>query len=305
MEAIVFEEFGGPGVLQLREVDTPSPGLGQVRLRVAAASVNPLDYKIRSGFMQGAFPTPLPAIPGFEAAGVVDAVGDGVRHLAVGDEALGFTDTGSYADYALATLAVRKPGGLSFEEAAALPTAADTAERTLELLALKEGDTVLIHGASGTVGTAAVQLALLRGAHVVGTASPARHDALRALGATPVAYGEGLVARVREAAPQGIDAVLDAAGKGALPDSIELRGGTTDRIVTIADPAAATYGVVFSSGGGRSLDRLTALTALAADGRLRIPVAGTLPLAQAARAQTDSEHGHPSGRIVLTPEPKR
>lgn len=301
MKAIRFGEFGGPEVLRLVDTDTPDPGPGQVRLRVVAAAVNPIDYKIRSGSMAGVFTTGLPAVPGAEAAGVVDAVGEGVGHLAVGDEAFGFTDTGGYAEYALASTVVRKPEELSFEEAAALSLVAETAQRTLDLLALAAGETVLIHGAAGGVGTAAVQLALARGARVVGTASPARHSALRALGVTPVAYGNGLVARVREVAPDGIDAVLDTVGKGALPDSVELRGGTADRIVTIADPAAADYGVVYSSKAVRDIGQLAEHARLAAEGRLRIPVAEVFPLADAGRAQEASEHGHAPGKLVLKP----
>ncbi|MFJ8231281.1 NADP-dependent oxidoreductase [Streptomyces sp. NPDC094448] len=301
MKAIQFEEFGGPEVLEPTEREVPEPGSGQVRLRIVAAGVNPIDYKIRSGSFQSVFPTLLPSVPGVEAAGVVDAVGADVRHLAVGDEAFGFTDTGAYAEYALASVVVAKPPELSFEEAAALTIAAETAQRTLDVLEVSAGETVLIHGAAGGVGTAAVQLALARGAHVIGTASPARHSALRALGVTPVAYGDGLVARVREVAPDGVDAVLDAAGKGALPDSIELRGGTVDRIVTIADPAAADYGVPYSSAAVRDRDQLAAHAVLAAEGRLRIPVAEVFPLTDAGRAQYASEHGHAPGKLILKP----
>ncbi|QDY80903.1 NADP-dependent oxidoreductase [Streptomyces qinzhouensis] len=301
MKVIQFAEFGGPDVLEPAERELPEPGPGQVRLRIVAAGVNPVDYKIRSGALQNVFPTPLPSVPGVEAAGVVDATGPDVRHLAVGDEAFGFTDTGAYAEFALASIAVPKPPELSFEEAAALTLAAETAQRTLDLLELSAGETVLIHGAAGGVGTAAAQLALARGARVIGTASPARHSALRALGVTPVAYGDGLVARVREAAPDGVDAVLDAAGKGVLPESIELRGGTTDRIVTIADPAAADYGIPYSSSGRRDVDQLAAHAVLAAEGRLRIPVAEVFPLTDAGRAQYASEHGHAPGKLILKP----
>ncbi|MGV9313684.1 NADP-dependent oxidoreductase [Streptomyces sp. NPDC003691] len=301
MQVIEFGEFGGPEVLKPAERELPEPGPGQVRIRVVAAAVNPIDYKIRSGAFRNAFTTPLPSVPGFEAAGVVDAAGPGVRSLTPGDEVFGFTDSGAYAEYALASVVVPKPPELSFEEAAALTTAAETAQRTLDLLGLAAGETLLIHGAAGGVGTAAVQLALARGAQVIGTASPARHSALRALGVTPVAYGEGLVDRVREAAPDGVDAVLDTAGKGALPDSIELRGGTTDRIVTIADPAAAEYGVTFSGTARRDPAQLAAHAVLAAEGRLRIPVAEVFPLAEAGRAQYASEHGHAPGKLILKP----
>lgn len=304
MEAIVYEEFGGPGVLHLERRDPPRPGPGQVRVAVRAAGVNPLDHKIRSGRMEGAFPTPLPATPGAEFAGVVLEAGEGVTEFSPGDEVLGWSATGSYATEALAEAAslARKPAGLSWEEAAALPVATDTASRVLDELALAEGETLLLHGAGGGVGSVAVQLAVARGATVIGTASPANHDYLRVLGAVPVAYGDGLVERVRELVPEGVDAVFDASGRGALPASIELRGGTTDRIVTIADGDAAELGVAFSSGGGGpSADRLGANARLAETGELRVEIAQVFPLADAASAHALSEGGHVRGKLVLLP----
>ncbi|MGW0782440.1 NADP-dependent oxidoreductase [Streptomyces sp. NPDC002913] len=306
MEAIVYEEFGGPGVLHRALVDDIHAGPGQIRVAVRAAGVNPVDYKIRNGWMEAAFPTPLPATPGSEFAGVVDETGEGVTEFAVGDEVLGRSTTGAYAEYVLADVGsvARKPEALGWAEAAALPVATATAARVLDELAVAEGETLLLHGASGAVGSAAVQLATARGATVVGTASPANHDYLRVLGAVPVAYGHGLVERVREAAPQGVDAVFDAAGKGALEDSVELRGGTPDRIATIADPDAARYGVAFSAGGGESPAegrRLAEYADLAAVGGLRIPVERTFALREAARAQELSEAGHVRGKLVLLP----
>lgn len=292
MKAIVFDSFGGPEVLQIKDVEIPSPGPGQVRLRVRAAGVNQLDHKIRDGAMQQVFPTTFPATPGLEAAGVIDEIGPGVTGLAVGDEVLAFTDTGAYAEYALATVVAPKPAGLSWDEAAALPVAGETSQRVLDQLAVKDGETLLVHGAAGAVGGVAVQLAVAAGVTVVGTAAPGNHEYLRSLGVVPVAYGEGLVGRVRAVAPQGVDAVFDAAGRGALPDSIELRGGTTDRIVTIADSAAASLGVAFSAGGAPRI--------VVPDG-LRITVAQTFPLAEAGRAQEQSATGHTRGKLVLLP----
>ncbi|MGP3952917.1 NADP-dependent oxidoreductase [Streptomyces sp. 7N604] len=300
MEAIVFEEFGGPEVLRLAQAPEPHPGPGQVRLRVKAAAVNPLDYKIRSGWVQDVFPTTFPAIPGMEAAGVVDEVGEGATP-AVGDEVFGTTDTGAYATYALATVVAPKPAELSWEEAAALPVAAETAQRVLGLLGVEDGETLLLHGAAGAVGTAAVQLAVALGATVIGTASPANHDYVRSLGAIPLAYGDGLLGRVRAVAPKGVDAVFDVAGKGALKDSIELRGGTPDRIVTIADPSASEFGVPFSAGAQRAPEALAEQARLAVQGRLRIPVDRIFPLADAAEAQAVSEAAHVRGKLVLRP----
>jgi NADPH:quinone reductase-like Zn-dependent oxidoreductase len=178
--------------------------------------------------------------------------------------------------------------------------AVETADRVLDLLGVGEGDTLLIHGASGGVGTIAVQLAAARGARVIGTAGPANQDHVTSLGATALVYGDGLVERVREVASDGVDAVLDAAGKGALEDSIALRGGT-DRIVTIADPRAFQLGVAFSGGRQlRSAARLAEVARQAADGTLTTTLSATYPLAQAAQAQKDSDAGHSRGKLVLT-----
>lgn len=297
-EAIVYTETGPAEVLQLTEVDEPRAGAGQVRLAVRAAGVNPVDWKIRSGAF-GA--VSLPATPGIDVAGVVDQVGDGVTDVAVGDEVFGFADGGSYAQYAVASEVVAKPSSMPWEVAASVPVAAETSQRVLDLLEVATGDTVLIHGAAGSVGAIAAQLAVARGATVIGTASERNHGYLESLGVTPTVYGDGLVERVRALAPDGIDAVFDAAGKGVLPDSIELRGGTTDRIVTIADGTAGEHGVTFSGGGDRSLEGLRQVAARYVDGAMDLPVRETHPLADAAAAHRSSEEGHGRGKVVLLP----
>ncbi|MDX2621806.1 MULTISPECIES: NADP-dependent oxidoreductase [Streptomyces] len=302
MKAIVFDAFGGTEVLHEAEIGIPQPGPGQVRVRVRAVGVNPVDGKIRSGAMEAIFPTTLPAVPGGEIAGVVDAVGEDVDQLTVGDEVLGWSDTGSYAQYALApaTVLAPKPAGLAWANAAALPVASDGAERVLDLLDVTAGETLLIHGASGALGTIAVQLAVARGARVIGTAGPANQEYVTSLGATALVYGDNLVQRVRELAPEGVDAVFDAAGKGALEDSITLRGGTT-RIVTTADFRARDLGIVFAEGPQRrSAARLAELAEDAADGTLVTTLSATYPLAEAAKAQQASDAGHNRGKIVLT-----
>lgn len=298
MKAVVIDEFGGPEVLHVGERELPEPGAGQVRVRVRASAVNPFDGKVRSGEMQQMFPTELPTVLGLEISGTVDGVGPGVEGLAVGDDVLGFADGGGYAEYALATVLAPKPDGLGWDEAAALPVAAETALRVLGLLDVARGETVLIHGAAGAVGTVAVQIAAARGATVVGTASGPNHDYLRELGATPVVYGDGLVDRVRAVAPDGVDAVFDVAGQGALPESIELRGGKS-RIVTIADPEAFRLGVTFSGGGERDAEALAELARQASDGRLRLTVAQTYPLEEAPAAHAAVDTGHGRGKIVL------
>jgi NADPH:quinone reductase-like Zn-dependent oxidoreductase len=303
MKAVVFDTFGDPGVLHLADVPLPDPGPEQVRIRVQASGVNPVDSSIRSGAMQAIFPTALPAIPGVDVAGVVDAVGEHVTDVAVGEPVVGWADppAGSYAEYALASQIARIPTGLSFANAVTLPTAGEAAKRGLDLLGVRAGETVLIQGASGSVGTIAVQLAVARGATVIGTASEDNQDYVRSLGAIPVLHGDGLVDQIRASSRQ-VDAVFDVAGKGALPDSIVLRGGT-DRIITISDPAAGKLGVTFSAGTPKdwSTGDLARLAELAARGDLITTVAGTYPLERAADAQRVSQTGHVRGKLVLTP----
>ncbi|MFH8258698.1 NADP-dependent oxidoreductase [Streptomyces roseolus] len=305
MGAIVFEEFGGPEVLRYETgVAVPEPGPGEVRLRVAAAGVNPVDWKTRRGLMTAIHPTVFPAVAGIEVAGTVDATGEGVTGLAVGDEVFGRARSGGYAQYALAGAVdvLPKPAGLSFEAAVGLPVAGETAARVLEQLGVREGETLFLHGAAGIVGTVAVQLAVAAGVTVVGSASAANHDHLRELGAIPVEYGDGLAERVRAAAPGGVDAVFDAAGHGVLPLAIELAG--RERVVTIAATDADEHGVLFSvpeADLGRARGWLRAQAEGVLAGTLRLRHAGTLPLKEAARAQELSESGHTRGKLVLVP----
>jgi NADPH:quinone reductase-like Zn-dependent oxidoreductase len=297
MKAIQFSRFGDPEVLELVELDDPHPGEGQIRIAVRAAGVNPIDWKVRSGAMGG----DLPRQTGVEAAGVVDELGDGVADVEVGDRVFGSV-AGAASELAVSGFYAPIPASLGFVEAAALPVAAETAVRTLDLLGVGEGQTLLINGASGSVGVAATQLARERGARVIGTASPANHDSLRSFGAEPTTYGEGLVERVRALAPDGVDRALDAAGGGALPALVELTG-SPDRVVTIADyQGAEETGVPFTGGMGteRARTALRDAVALIEAGRFSVPVAQTFPLAQIAEAHRISETGHPGGKLVLT-----
>lgn len=301
MRAIRFDGYGGPEVLHLAEAEPPALGPGKVRVRVRAAGVNPFDGKVRSGAMQAMIKRKLPSIPGFEIAGVVAAVGEDVTGFAPGDAVLGRSTTGAYAEYALAGEIVAKPEGLAWEAAAALPVAVGTAQRILQELEVGPGETLLVHGGAGAVGTMAVQLAVARGAKVVATASAGNQDYLASLGATPTTYGDGLVERVRALAPAGVDAVFDVAGKGALPASIELRGGT-DRIVTIADPDAQKFGVPFVSvtPGATSAAELAEAAEQAAAGKLVVTLGAVLPLEDAAEAHRIVDGGHVRGKVVLT-----
>jgi NADPH:quinone reductase-like Zn-dependent oxidoreductase len=301
--AIAFTEYGEPEVLHLIELDEPEPGPGQVRLAVRAASVNPWDWKVRSGATAAFAPARFPHVPGIDVAGVVDAVGPDVTGLAAGDEVFGKATGGSYAEVALARAdaVTGKPAGLSWEVAAALPTAASTARHALDELAVTSGETLLVDGAAGSVGTLVVQLARRLGATVLGTAGPANQDHLRSLGATALVYGDGLADRVRAAAPQGVDAALDAAGHGGLPVLVELAGGP-GRVVTLADPKAGELGVTFLGGEVPDLPGVLAqVGALAATGALTVPIARVHPLAEAAAAHRESQSGHARGKLVLVP----
>ena len=301
MKAISYDEYGGPEVLRLAEVTEPHAGPGQVRVKIVAAAVNPIDVKIRQGRAPQMGPPSLPAVPGVEGAGIVDEVGAGVSGVSIGDEVMLWTDTGASAEYALASDFALKPACLDWETAAALPVAVETSDRVLGELAVGLGETLLIHGAAGVVGSVGVQIAVARGATVIGTASEANHGFLRSLGAIPVAYGDGLVDRVRAVAPQGVDAVYDVVGMDALDVSVELRGGTTDRIVTTNDPRAFVLGITFSIGGRRFGPELAEYARLAADGRLRVRVDQSFTLADAARAHELSESGHARGKVLLRP----
>jgi NADPH:quinone reductase-like Zn-dependent oxidoreductase len=301
MQAIQYTQFGGPEVLELVELPDPEPGPGQIRVGVRATGVNPIDWKVRSGAMGGE----LPKRTGQEVAGVVDKLGDGVRGVELGEAVFGGAAGGAgAAQYALLENYARVPASLDFVGAAALPVAVETAARTLDALGVGGGQTIVINGASGSVGIAAVQFARARGARVIGTASAANHDYLREFGAEPTTYGDGLVERVRAligGSDPVVDRALDAAGGGVLPALVELTG-SPERVVTIADYAGAEHtGVPFSGGMGpeRAWHALSDVAELIEAGRFRLPVAQTFPLADIAEAHRISETGHPRGKLVL------
>ncbi|WP_261559477.1 NADP-dependent oxidoreductase [Frankia tisae] len=303
MKAISFAQTGGPEVLHLVDVPQPHAGPGQIRVAVRAAGVNPVDWKIRNGSTLRTIPVALPHIPGFEAAGVVDEVGAGVEGVSVGDEVFGAAQNAS-AEYAVLDEWAPKPPELTWAQAGGLAMAVETAARGLDLLGLPAGSapagrTLLVNGAAGGVGLAAVQLAQARGARVIGTASRDNQEYLRSLGAAATDYGPGLVERVRALAPDGVDAALAVSGAGALPDLIALTG-SPDRVVSIGDVTAADHGVVFTTGAeGRAFYSLREAATLAAAGRLTMPVARALPLTELGEAHRISETGHVRGKLVV------
>jgi NADPH:quinone reductase-like Zn-dependent oxidoreductase len=297
MKAVQYSEFGGPEVLELVELPDPHPGPGQIRVAVRAVGINPVDWKMRRGMLGG----DLPQTTGREVAGVVDELGEGVGDVAPGDEVFGFAIGGGAAELALLADYAPIPPSLDFTAAAGLPIAVETSVRALDLLGVGDGSTVLVNGAAGGVGSAAVQIAKVRGARVIGTASPNNHDYLRSLGAEPTTYGEGLVERVRAIAPGGIDTAFDVAGGGALPALVEL-AGAPEHVLTIADFAGAPEtGVRVTGGPGtkRAVHALTDIAELIESGRFSLPVAQTFPLDQIAEAHRISEGGHVRGKLVL------
>jgi NADPH2:quinone reductase len=306
---VVATAFGGPEVLSVVDEPVPEPGAGQVRIAVRAVGVNPIDYKVYSGMM-GNDPSVLPRHLGSELSGVVDAVGPDVDSVQIGDEIIAYPAPGAYAEQVVvaAGALVAKPGNVPWDAAAGLLLTGATAVHALTTVDVGRGDTVLIHGASGGVGLMAIQLAASRGATVIATASPAKHELLKSYGALPVAYGDGLADRVRAAAPDGLDAALDLVGTDeAVEVSLELVADR-DRIVTTAAFGRAAADGIKLIGGGPGADPGTeirnAARAQLADavsaGTLQVLLARTYPLADAADAHRELMKGHTAGKIVLT-----
>lgn len=304
MKAITFNRLGPPDVLQLTELPVPSAGPGTVRVRVKTAGVMPIDAKVRSGSVPCAQSHPFPIIPGNEFAGIIDEVGDGVSEFVRGDEVIGFTLFGGYAEYVVVSSdqLVRKPAGMPWETAGGFTGNGQGAHMALEAIRIQPGDTVLIHRAAGGLGTFAVQLALAWGAgRVIGTASEANHDHLRRLGAIPLGYGDGLAARVRAIAPAGVDAALHAGGGDdlALQASVDLVQDTSRIVAMVPSVQAQTLGIRQLT-GTRSKERLAELVRIYNEGKVDIHIRKVLPLDQAREAHREIESGHGRGKIVLS-----
>ncbi len=299
MRAVVYTEYGEPEVLGVGDVEEPHAGPGRVRVAVRAASVNPIDWKQVGGLMTRREAPPGPTVPGHDAAGVVDEVGEGVTGVQVGDAVFGL-GVATAAEHAVLSAWAPKPPDASFEVAAGLAVAGETAVRVLDLLGLPEGGTVVVDGASGGVGIVTVQVAVSRGLRVVGTSSPANTDLVRSLGALPTTYGEGLADRVRELVPDGVDGGIDTAGRGSVRDLVALTGDPA-RVVTIADFGAGDLGVQVTTSSDGGAPRLAEVAGLLAQGRLVLPVQGVYPFERAAEALRLSREGHVRGKLVLVP----
>jgi NADPH:quinone reductase-like Zn-dependent oxidoreductase len=309
MRAASYSSFSQDNsTLTVGQLPDPKVAPGAVLIEVKGAGVNPVDWKVMAGYLDGLMDAFFPVIPGWDVAGIVRAVGPDTPEFAVGDEVYAYArkdsvHAGTFAELVAvpATSVARKPASLSFEQAGGLPLAGLTALRTLRITGIHpdgSGKTVLVHGASGGVGSFAVQLAVAAGARVIGTASERNHDYLRSLGAEPVTYGEGLAERVRSLAPDGVDASVDFVGDVEDTTLAVLAGG--GKHASVADPSV-------TANGGHYVwvrpdhDGLVTLAELADAGKLTVEVAGTFGLDGVGRAFDLSREGHTRGKLVIVP----
>jgi NADPH:quinone reductase-like Zn-dependent oxidoreductase len=304
VKAVRFDEYGGVEVLKVVDVPRPVPGAGQVLVQVKAAGINPGEAKIREGLMHARWPSTFPSGEGSDLAGIVAETGPGVTGVSAGDEVIGFTNNrASQAEYVLveAQNLTAKPAGVPWEVAGALFVVGATAWAAVRAVSLTEGDTVVVAGATGGVGSLAVQLARRAGATVIGLASEAHFQWLAGHGVIPVAYGDGVADRIRQAASK-VDAFIDTFGADYVQLALEL-GVEPSRIDTIANfEAVARYGVKGDgSAAGSSASVLAELVGLIADGQLEVPIAATFPLDRVQDAYRRLEEGHILGKIVLLP----
>ena len=303
MRAMTYDTYGGPEVLGLTEQPRPKVGPGEVLVRVRSASVNPVDWKLMSGGLDPVMDVRFPVVPGWDVSGVVEAVGFDTPEFSPGDDVLAYARKdyvhgGTFAELVSVPVRAlaRKPASMSWDEAAGLPLAGLTALRLLKRLEVGAGDTVLVHAAAGGVGSLAVQIARSLGARVIGTASERNHDRLRELGAEPVAYGDGVVERIRALAPEGVDAVADFVGEVLdVTTAVLAEGG---RHASIADGSVTEAGghYIWVRPDGAELAHLTSLVER---GELTVPVAQTFPLEELADAFRLNAEGHTAGKIVL------
>jgi NADPH:quinone reductase-like Zn-dependent oxidoreductase len=305
--AVIYETFGGPEVLELREVPEPHAGPGEVRVRVTAAGLNPMDWGISSRPEAAArFGITVPSGFGSDFAGLVDEVGDGVTGLAVGDRVYGGALGRAAADFVVVTMPggvpgalFRTPDGISDELASTLPVAGLTAAAALAAIGPRSGDTVLIGGAAGGVGVFAVQLAKLAGATVIGTAAEGTFEFLRQLDAEPVAYGPGLTDRVRVLAPGGVTAATDLFGTETAETALAL-GVPPERISTIAAGPNPPGGAHATGAFDARPDALERITDAILAGQIVVPVAAVFPVEQIRDAVTLQAGRHVHGKIVVT-----
>jgi len=301
MKAVQYDNYGEPDVLHIVDIEAPQAGPGQVRIKVRAAGVNPLDWKLRSGTYRDFMPIDLPSGVGAEAAGIIDEVGEGVLSVSVGDAVFGLAvRRTAMAERAVLTSWAKKPDGMPFEVAGALPIAAETAMRILDLVAIKAGETLVVAGAAGGIGSAVVQVARYRGVRVIGTATEAKHDYLRKLGAMATTYGPGLPERVRALAPQGVDAALHLAGSEVIADLIAIVGNGA-RVLSIADIDAPKYGAqVTTAQSDHPEIALAEVARIYGEGAFDVHIHASFPLDRIAEAQAMSATGRVTGKLVVS-----
>lgn len=301
MKAIRYHAFGGPDELRVDEIPVPHAGPGEIRIAVHCAGVNPSDWKRREGQYQAFEDVVFPLTVGVEASGIVDEIGDGVSGVAgvaIGDAVFGFGG-GTVAEKAILTHWAAKPAAVSFEVAAGLPVIVDTASRALDEVNIETGQTLLVSGAAGGVGTAIVQLACLRGITVIGSASSPKHGYLASLGAIPTTYGPGLKERITQLAPMGVDAAIDVAGSGVIPELISIVGNPA-RVLSVADFSAEHYGAKFSHGPPEQPEiALAKIARLCAGGLFTLPIQGVYSFQQTADAHRVSAEGHVTGKLII------
>ncbi len=303
--AVRFDHYGDRDVLYVADVEAPQPQLGEVVVEVRAAGINPGEASIRRGDLDAMFPATFPSGEGSDLAGVVSVVGDAVTEFAVGDEVVGWSwQRSSHAEYVAVpvTQLIPRPAALAWEVAGSLYVVGCTAYAAVRAVGAEPGDTVVVSAAAGGVGSVVVQLLRTRNAAVLGIASPSNHDWLAARGVIPVAYGDGLVDRLRAAAPNGIDAFIDLFGPQYLELAVEL-GVKPDRIETIIsrEKAQELGAKVEGSGDASTTDVLSEMAELVASGQIEIPIAATYPLEQVRDAFAELEKRHTHGKIVLIP----
>ncbi|OLT09985.1 alcohol dehydrogenase [Kocuria sp. CNJ-770] len=303
MKALTYARYGGPEVLELTDLPEPKVPPGWVLVRVRSAAVNPVDWQIMAGNLDPLLEVQFPVVPGWDVSGVVESAGIDVPEWAPGDEVISYARTdwvhgGTMAEYVAlpSRLLAPKPASVDWDRAASLPLAGLTAYQVLGRLEVAADQTVLVHNASGGVGGYAVQLAVARGARVIGTASETNHDYLRGLGAEPVVYGDGLPERVRELAPEGVDVVVDLVGGVVEQTLAVLKDG--GRHASVADDAVEAHGGTWMW-VRPSAEDLTELSRLVDRGALRIELARSMPLAEAAEAYRLSQEGHVRGKIAV------
>ena len=297
MKAVRFHQYGGPEVLKIEEVNIPEPGPGQVIIAVKAAGVNKIDGTLRAGYLHDFMPVSFPAGVGLDASGIVTAIGERVTGVAIGDAVFG-KGKNTVAEYAILQEWAHKPDSISFEEAAGYPIPVETAFRIIDEVGIRKGETLLVSGASGGVGSAVIQFARAAGINTIGTASEGRHDYLLSMGAIPTTYGPGLAARVAALAPDGVQAALDIAGSGIIPELIQITGDP-NKVLTIVDVSAREFGIKTSFEPRNLTPAMEVAMGLFNEGRFSLPVARVFSMDQVGLAQELSTKAQGQGRLII------